>query len=95
MNVAPCRGGHVITLSAFEAGQLMDACALIILSAEAEPAVSLPPELAATLSDLFIGLQDRGAEPTPIDRYRHRRSRGGNADPDPTGVDPSDLKPSW
>lgn len=61
MRITQCDGQFLMALSAQEASRLMDACAVVVLAADAEPAVVLPTEMTSLLADLLEGLRTPAA----------------------------------
>ena len=57
MRITKCDGQFLMSLSAQEASRLMDACAVVVLAADAEPTVPLPIEMTSLLADLLEGLR--------------------------------------
>lgn len=52
----------LLSLSTGETAQLMDACAMVVLAAEAVPSATLHPEMASLLRQLFQALGDTSAD---------------------------------
>ncbi len=57
MRITECDGQFLMSISAREASRLLDACAVVVLAADAEPTVPLPIEMTSLLADLLEGLR--------------------------------------
>lgn len=61
MRITQYDGQFLMSLSAQEASRLMDTCAVVVLAADAEPAVPLPVEMTSLLADLLEGLRSQAS----------------------------------
>ena len=61
MRITQYDGQFLMSLSAQEASRLMDACAVVVLAADAEPTVPLTIEMTSLLADLLEGLRSQAS----------------------------------
>jgi hypothetical protein len=57
MRITRSQGEHLVVLSDVEASALVDASALLVVTAKMTPNAALPPEMVKVLRQLFEGLK--------------------------------------
>ena len=62
MRITRTEGHCCVVLTDVEAEYLVDACALVVLAGQADPKVTLPPQMGALLCSLFEGLREPVSE---------------------------------
>lgn len=67
MRITHAPGEHLVVLSDAEATLLVDACALLVLASQSEPAAQLPPAMTTVLGQLF----DQLSSPVVIPAAEH------------------------